>query len=80
MSIIRRIADSEGNILKSGDRFKVYSTSSKDGVPEYRHGDIGSIADIHPDGVIEIEYLNTPLRLIRTNIKAFQHFRKLDNN
>jgi hypothetical protein len=80
MTTNRNVSDLQGKKLRFGDKFRVESVNPMDGVPDYRQGDIGIIADIRLDGVIEIEYLNEPLRLIRTSPKAFKHFRKIDNN
>lgn len=57
-----KVNDSDGNPVQAGDKVRVESTDSKDGIPEYRQGDIAKVNEVKPSGEVKIEYLNEPLK------------------
>jgi hypothetical protein len=71
-----KLIDSESSTLAVGDKFKVVSANSKDGIPDYRVGDLAQISAIAVDGV-KISYFCEPLSEYTLPIRATKHIKKV---
>ena len=71
-----KLIDSEASTLAVGDKFKVISANSRDGIPDYRIGDLARISAIAVDGV-KVSYFCEPLSEYTLPIRASRHIKKV---
>lgn len=71
-----KIRDVESSTLAVGDKFKIISANPRDGIPDYRIGDLACISAIAIDGV-KISYFCEPLSEYSLPIRASKHIRKV---
>lgn len=68
--------DTNSTPIGAGDKVRVVSSNTNDGVPDYRIGDVAKIESVTVDG-IQVSYYSEPLSEYSIPVRAATHLEKL---